>query len=60
MKTVGPLKWEGGWVSLRERELSWELFSTPPDTNRGLASAKQPLLPYRNPSMERLPFQNGN
>ena len=30
-------------VSLRERELSCELSSTPPDTNRGLACAKQPV-----------------
>ena len=31
------------FVSLRESELSCELLSTPPDTNRGLASAKQPV-----------------
>jgi len=29
-------------MTLGERELSRELFSTPPDTNRGLASANQP------------------
>ena len=46
-------------MSLREGVELCELFSTPPDTNRGLASAKQPLLPSQEP-FHGTPFQNGN
>ena len=40
-------------MSLRERELSWELFSTPPDTNGVWLAPNNHCSPHRNPSMER-------
>ena len=43
MKTVGPLKWEGGWVSLKGKELSYE-HSDSAIHKQGFGHAKQPVF----------------